>query len=373
MRFSHLGAVAALSVVSRAFLLPPTASSNDNDIIKTLPVEDVFAIQGRTIYIDCPGCPIDVANVGNVATGPFHSRLTFNFSVEQGESDKLLLNGMQLYPMDLMPEPFMEPLRAEHYVKLVENNKWVLAGTPKLGYSLGVEHQVSSPEDHLSVVLLRLEIVEIGMKFIEGFPNIELKMLETPSGKLMLGDSTVTPALPAPANGGQDCATLYCKWRAFVAAKMSQMKKGLKKGGCHGGKRPAAPRPKFAGGRPMHHDGPKTKLPDHHHPRPHFGGHRPHHFHHQHSGFARFLRSVVFHVIIPIVIGVVVGIAASIVGMVMGHLVVFIWRILFRRGQRAEYRRVQQQEAAAEKEDEVPPPVYQDAPAYTGAVEEEKA
>ena len=79
-------------------------------------------------------------------------------------------------------------------------------------------------------------------------------------------------------------------------------------------------------------------------------------------------------------IGVVVGVTTSLIGMVVGHLIVFLWRVLFRRGQRGQYRKVQQEETAAE-EDETksfiehhgPPPTYEEAPAYEEAVVSEKA
>jgi uncharacterized membrane protein YdjX (TVP38/TMEM64 family) len=79
-------------------------------------------------------------------------------------------------------------------------------------------------------------------------------------------------------------------------------------------------------------------------------------------------------------IGVVVGVTTSLIGMVVGHLIVFFWRILFRRGQRGQYRKVQQEEAADEGdktksfvEHRGPPPTYEEAPAYEEAVISEKA
>ena len=80
-------------------------------------------------------------------------------------------------------------------------------------------------------------------------------------------------------------------------------------------------------------------------------------------------------------IGVVVGVTTSLIGMVVGHLVVFIWRVLFRRGQRGQYRKVQQEDAVTEGDEETktfldhqgPPPTYEEAPSYENAVVDEKA
>jgi hypothetical protein len=116
---------------------------------------------------------------------------------------------------------------------------------------------------------------------------------------------------------------------------------------------------------------------EHSHPRPH-GPHRPYRHHHKHGGFARFLRGVVLHVFIPVLIGIMVGITASLIGMVVGHIAIFVWRLLFRRGQQARYTRVQQDDAVIEESNDEtksfldhqgPPPVYPEPPVYTEADE----
>lgn len=60
--------------------------------------------------------------------------------------------------------------------------------------------------------------------------------------------------------------------------------------------------------------------------------HRPYRHHHRHGGIARFLKGIVMHIFIPVLIGIMVGITASLIGMVAGHVVIFAWRMLFRRG-----------------------------------------
>lgn len=375
MRFSQLGAVAALGVVSQAFLIPPTISEADTDVIKTLPIENAVAMDGRVIDINCPGCQFPLEKVPAEladSSAPLNKQLRFDFTIEhgEGEGDKLMLNGNQLYPVDPIAQTFIEPLRAD--LRLETSEGMTTVDTPKLGYSLSVEHPTAA-EDQISLVALRFEVVEIDQVFISGFPVIELKMLETASGKLMIGDSAVTPGLPLVTEG-QECTTILCKWRAIVAGKISQMKGSLKKGGCHG-KRPSGHGPKFSGARPAGTEDAPMRRPGH--IRPHHGQ-RPHHFHHRHGGFARFLRNIVFHVFIPIMIGVVVGMSAGLVGLVVGHFIVFVWRVVFRRGQRAQYSRVEQEEyivSPKEAESDLPPPVYEDAPEYTDAAayENEKA
>jgi hypothetical protein len=294
--------------------------------------------------------------------------LRFNFSIAHGEIDRLMLNGHEIYPMDPRSVDFID-LTADQLIKSPEGT-WNYAATPHLGWGLchgcGVPDLSSSDQSEIQLKTVRVEILEIAGRFINGFPIMDIKLLQTPSGKLMIGDASIMENTVSLAQD-QECTTILCKWRAIIADKVSKMK------GC-GGKRPGAvtvPMVKPMA-KPSHHG--------HSRPRPAHGAHRPHrHHHHRHGGFARFLRSIVFHVFIPIMIGVVVGITASLVGMIVGHIVIFIWRILFRRGERAQYCRRQREERVSKDDDdeskgflehENPPPVYEDAPAYEETVVE---
>jgi hypothetical protein len=193
----------------------------------------------------------------------------------------------------------------------------------------------------------------------------------------MIGDVAVKEA-QTPSEAGQECTSFLCKWRAIVAAKIAKLKGSKGCGGSRAKQESAtaiadsAPAPIVKGG-PM-----KPVKPNYHSLH---GAHRVHRHRHRHGGFARFLRSIVFHVFIPIMIGVVVGIMASLVGMIVGHIAIFIWRMLFRRGERGSCRRVQHEESISKDDEDSksllghdnPPPVYEEAPAYEDAVVDEKA
>jgi hypothetical protein len=369
MRFAPLRAAAALVAVPQAlaFLLPPEISAADTDIIKTLPFEDAVAIDGRVMEINCPGCPVVTNIEGKMHSAQVDSILQLNFTVSHDALDRLFLNGLQIYPIDPRADTFMEPLTASQMVK-ASDNTWQYVSTPKLGYSLSVRHPVSfSKQDQLDLVAIHLEIVEVADKFLNGMPSIDLKLLETPSGKLMIGDAQISPPKsPAnkPTDDGQECTTIICKWRAIVADKLSKLK------GCGSKSRPEGAHivssPKAAHGK--QHDGHN----EHSHP------HRPYRHHHRHGGFAKFLRRIVLHVFIPVLIGIMVGITASLIGMVVGHIAIFVWRLLFRRGQQARYTRVQQDDAVIEESNDEskgfldhqgPPPVYAEPPVYTEALD----
>ncbi|KAI9649279.1 hypothetical protein NHQ30_001850 [Ciborinia camelliae] len=365
MRLITFGAGAALATLSQAFLLPPTISKSNGDIVNALPFDAAIQADGRMLAVDCPGCPISAQDI----QGGRHdlkglNRLMFNFSVSHDNGlDRVLLNGLQFYPIDL--ESNLGRLTAPQMIKTSENT-WVEAAQPDLGYALRIHEPISyTTQDEINLVIANLDIIEVGNKFVDTVDSIELKILTTPSGKMMIGDAKVTPPPPKshlsdPTDDGQECTTMLCKWRAIIEDKLSALKKGC------GGKGPAASHSRPQGnGRP--------------HPHGHHGGHddngrhgghgRPHRFSHKHHGITRFLRGVVLHVVIPVTIGIVAGITASLVGMIVGHVVIFMWRLLFRRGSQGSYTKVQQEDVVVEDgieenkssiQHQGPPPVYED-------------
>ncbi|KAI9047048.1 hypothetical protein LZ554_009122 [Drepanopeziza brunnea f. sp. 'monogermtubi'] len=355
MRFPQLGALAAVAGGVQSFLIPPEISAADANAINTLPSDGgVAGMYARVIEIKCPGCPVVTELEGKLDSAQPESVLHFNFSTSHDDgADQLLLNGLQIYPIDPTMANFLEPLTASQMIK--SNGVWTDAGAPKLGYSLSVKHPTPSGSEFMKLVAIRLEIVEVADKFISGLPAIELNLLETPSGKLLIGDSSISaPSSPAsPTEGDRECSTVVCKWRAVVADRLSKMRKGLRKGCAGMRKRPTAK------GRPSGHSHPDHKARPHHRP------HGPSRHHDQHS-FAQFVRGIFLHVFVPVIIGVMVGITAGLIGMVVGHIVIFTWRLLFRSGQNSAYAEVGQEEDTKDETKgflayQGPPPQYADA------------
>jgi hypothetical protein len=355
MRFSQLGVVAALAVAD-AFLLPPSISAADTDIIKTLPFEDAVAIDGRVVEINCPGCAVANDIQDKMHSTQVDSVLKLDFRLVHDEFDRLYLNNLQIYPMNPSAENFLEPLTATQMIKN-NDNTWEYSSTPKLGYAISVERPITN-QGELDLVSIHVEILEVANIYLPSMPIVEIKLLETPSHKLMIGDAVISEPATQPSKpiDEQECRTILCRWRAIVGDKLSKLK------GCGSKARPAVqvtpPTPHKAHG---HHDHPHGKHPN--------GPHRPYRHHHRHGGLTRFLKGIVMHVVIPVLIGVMVGITASLLGMVVGHIAIFVWRILFRRNTpRQQYIKVQQEEVADEVMDESkgfmahqgPPPVYEE-------------
>jgi hypothetical protein len=372
MRFSLLGVVAALAVAD-AFLLPPEISAADSDIIKTLPFEDAVPIDERIVKLPCPGCPLRTDFNIKMPSGPVESYLKFEYKIVHDEEDRLYMNNVQIYPRPRVINAGF--LQATEMIKSSDNT-WGSSLKPMwitdYGISVELERPVTdSKEDQLNLLSIRVRILGIFSTPVPTIPIMEIKLLETPSHKLMIGDAITTEPKPLrplgslppseftpssdPVYVAQECTTLLCKWRAIVADRLSMLK------GCGSKNRPA-----------VAHVIPAHKTHGHH-GRPH-QGHRPNgphrsSRHHHRHGLTRFLKSVVMHVVIPVLIGVMVGITASLLGMVVGHIVIFIWRALFRRGQRSQYAKVQQEvvvvedvidEAKGLMDHQGPPPVYED-------------
>jgi predicted small lipoprotein YifL len=358
MYFTKAGAVTALAGLGQAFLLPPTIHSADSEIVNTLPFEDAIAGEGMSLRLPCPGCPVVFKDtLGRDIATDIKNQLGLNFEVvhtPEDEEDKLVVNGLQLWPVGISASS-IEPLTAPQFI-YTDESTWDYAAEPQLGYSIFSQAPILSPDQELYLVKIQLEVIEVGNTFIKGIPAVEISLLRTPSGKLMLGDVMQMEA-PAkeltPSDGDQECATALCKWRAILAEKLSSLK------GC--GRKPlkAPPRPNASVDGPKDHDS-----------RPHRRPHGPHHRHHRNRQiFFTTLRNITVHILLPIAVGVAVGIAASLVGMLVGNLIVLIWRVLFRRNQ-VQSDAVHQVIIVEESDDETksflvkepqgPPPSYTD-------------
>jgi hypothetical protein len=344
MMFLRSALVAGLAAIAQAILLPPSVSSADTEIVNTLPFEAKPGAEGRTLDLECKNCPVPTfqhTEVDDELTWVYgvHSKLKLNFAVTADEVDTLRLNGVQIYPPHELP---LEPLGALQITREIQDNKNTVF--LRLGYELNVTPVMKSEEEQLELILVRFQVVEIGGNFVDGLDSVLLKLLRTPSGKLMIGDletaSTINP-------GGKDCQTFLCKLKSIMTGNLSHLKP---KKGCGSKKAP-----------------PKD-LP---HGHGEHGSKQGPYRHHKHHGLSRFfhaLKRAAFHVLIPVLIGIAAGFMASLIGMFVGQLVVFLWRTFYRRGRKGPYSRVEQYKTKADEKDQEkpllehqdPPPVYED-------------
>lgn len=372
MLFRPLIAAAGLATVTQAFLLPPDISAADIEIVDALPIEATLIADHQLMSIDCPGCP-PVFQKEHHGTKKHHkshsSHLKLDFAIDHTlESDRLVLNGFELYPHS---DPFSNILTApqisdkkEHHKDhrkdhkghkkgdnsktLQSHHKW----SPhrphmvdqQLGFSLQSHAVAKSADEALDLVVVDLQIIEVGSTFVNGLPNVRVHLVKTPDSKLMIAkiEETTSETLSDPINQ-EDCTTMLCKWRAIIAEQMNKVKQG-----CTG------------------MSGSKAGSPPHHHNmgQDHEG---------RHHAWGLLMKKLTSHILLPVAIGIIAGVTVSIIGMIIGTLIVGLWRKVVRGqsffpGTHRRHHKTPQKEAVIEEEKsgllaeetEELPPAYED-------------
>ncbi|RYP11295.1 hypothetical protein DL764_000113 [Monosporascus ibericus] len=337
MQLKPILAAAGLTATAttNALLLPPDVSVDD--IITTLPVpaEVDFDVnvpkiaQAQNLKLNCPGCPVRVfhhldEHVGEVKISTdTPSHLELDFSIQPSEDiDRLMLNGYELYPKSdpfkntltaaLLPEFGDKKMRRPHHFKGPRP-----LSIQNLGFGLQTRVVPSADsDDALELVVVDLQIIEVGNAFVDGIPNVEIKLVKTPSGKLMIADLAPTASetvQETPMDAQEECTTTFCKWLAMAKQQFGRFRSG-----------------KHCGGRPAHASQESG----------HFAGHRPHHpghlghGHHHHEfkhSWKHLLRNIATQILLPVAIGIMAGVTASVLGMMVGTFVVYVWRTFVRR------------------------------------------
>lgn len=344
MLWKHLaaaGLAAAATTTAQASLVVPDVSADD--FIKALPVVHTDSpIQSESLKLDCPGCPVRMRNHrGRYDTKTaIASHLELNFAVEPSPNggDRLLVNGIELYPRTAS---WYSPLRAHQVVDFAEaatkHPRKFEPDTPQLGYMVttGLTDE-GEGDERITLIEIDLDIFEVGATFIDGIPNVNAKLLETSTGKIMVASLEATPSnhiakhmgyVDAPdshhgvAAGDQQqeeeqCQTLLCSWRSAVVKALKSFRPGCFSSHRHHGH-----------GHGHGHGGHRHGHHDH-------DGHRHKHMQSQyrkHHTWGRLFKNVAWSIIIPVFFGLLAGIAVSVLGMLVGTSIVFIWRVFARR------------------------------------------
>jgi hypothetical protein len=383
MLSSSLVIAATGLAAAQAFLLVPGFTAPGAPIVKAISFEPPKIAETRIVEVTCPGCPLQFVNrngeVKVKTDKPSHLELSFAVEIE-GESDRLLVNGFEIYPG---ADPFAHALTAPHKPdhlrkkhhggggKHQDGRPRHEFGSPQLGFSLAVK-PVAKDADQLELVHIDLQILEVANSMVAGIPGVHVELIKTPQGKLMIADLSTTPSQSlqaTPMDNQSECTTLLCKWLAIVHDKMSKMRASKHCGG-KGAKAKAAAVAAAASasaGRPHH--------------RPHYsGGHGHDSGYTRKHTWAQLFRSVASHILLPVLIGIVAGISVSLVGMMVGTVIVTLWRVFIRRQHHRRHaghacRRSLQNEASVEDEKsglmehQGPPPSYEEEDAKKAEAE----
>ncbi|KAK3363586.1 hypothetical protein B0T25DRAFT_48861 [Lasiosphaeria hispida] len=386
-------AAGLLAASANAFLVPPEVTSSDVEITRSVNPATLEAAKAQIIKVDCPGCPV----VFGGRHGPPRvktdkaNHLELSFTIDhQLESDRLLLNGFELYPTT---DPFNKVLAAPQVLDRKKarradveaksdkkkrhgpggpwggppfgkggpfgggkaspwgNGPWGKGGPhghphwkpqlQPLGFGLQVSPVVKDAESQMELVSIDLQIIEIGTVFVDGIPGVHVELIKGPNGHLLIGKIEIGAEPTVPESDKQDeCTTLLCKWLTMVQDRIQSIKSGKP---CHGAQ-----------------EDPSAPSPDQTMPQEPESGNGWHKMHHHHS-WGMLFKNIASHILLPVLVGIVAGVSVSLVGMVVGTLIVSLWRALFRRPGRHHHRRhhSHHKSASAHKE--------------TAVVEEEKS
>lgn len=301
--------VAALvaASASNAFLIPPELSVDDIQAWEVDIPGPQLVDTSETVSVDvaCPGCPIyaekpNGEGVTFTSVPPNHLELSFTID-HSTETDRLLVNGFELYPS---ADPFQTLAAPQANDRKEPRDLKILP--QRLGYSLQAQPVARDAENNLDLILVDLQIIEVGDVFINNIPNVRIKVIKAPGAKLMIGSIETTPSQTPESTDGQDCTTLMCKWIAFAQDKLKQMKNKVKN--CHGKNNKGMAHGTFGDDRGMLHHG----HPGHGHGH-HAGQHSeqpPHHAGKPHT-FGKLFKNIFMHILVPVLIGIVAGVSVS--------------------------------------------------------------
>jgi hypothetical protein len=361
-------ALAGLVAISQAFLLPPTVSSSDNDIIEDYTVYDP-ANAPQFIEVECKDCPVPMGTGPSMfwmVGTPSKFSLKFNVNHKYGELDVLKLNDVQIFPFDpeLSTAPIMVTQTLIGEAGLTDTS--IEPKAVKLGYELTVDLvKEPSPADMLTLLNVRVQVVELDDKWVDGLDAVQLDVVLT-RDSILFGNLRNTKTTNPALGSGEECTTMFCKFRQTLKDRLSGFTSNKGKNGCgKGAKKMGGP-----------HGGP-NKYGNHG-----FNGHNGHRGHRGHilAKVMRGIKSVVLHIVLPFCIGIAAGMAAIFIGTLVGSTIVCVWRIMFRRGQKGPYERVEQEDLTVEQgekdpsmfKEDVAPPVYEESD-IVSVVEEKSA
>lgn len=284
MLWKHLTAAAGLVATANALLVVPEISVAGEDIVQALPiVESEVVSQSQTLKLDCPGCPVKMrlhdghtAKKTDVAN---HLELTFSIDTS-GEVDSLLVNEFELYPNSAS---WYKTLRAPQLLDITSMaTKHPHKGEPsmpQLGYTLGIRPvHTEEDEQKLSLVEVDLQIIEVGYSFNDAIPAVSLKLIETPSGKLMIASIDIVKpdeSVSKPAKEEEDeCQNVFCSWGKSIVKGFKSMNPHCFKNHRHSQQR------------------------------------KPGYYKHHHT-WGRLLQNITWSIFLPILIGLVAGVSVA--------------------------------------------------------------
>ena len=197
-----------------------------------------------------------------------------------------MCNGFELYPSaDPWHGDLVAPLIKGHGKSHGKNK------IQRLGYSLAVKAQAMDEEQQMGIISVDLRVIEVGDRFVEGVPHVVVKLIQAPTGEILIGNIEI-----ADSDKSAKCNTVWCQTKDVLDDAFRKVKE--------------------CGGR-LGHKGPgkeATRPVDAHKPASHHG----HHDHHDHHAmdqddydWGKLLENVVAHIIFPVLMGITAGVGVA--------------------------------------------------------------
>lgn len=259
----------AFAATAASFLVVPETTETDEEAFKALPV-DVYSASSdvpitamqQTLDLPCANCK------GK------NTHLSMDFAVEDGS--RLVLNGYELYPS---ADPWHGDLKAD-VVKANGKKKEQM-----LGYSLAVGPQAYDETQALEIVNVGLHVIEVGGRFIEGIPTVNVKLIKARTGEVLIGAVNIVDTEQA------ECTDVWCRVKEGWESALNGIKAvgGCRKHKGHG-----------------HHDGKMKAEGDRPHGRPAHHGHE--HVHH----WGKLMKDLAYSILLPVLTGITAGVGVAV-------------------------------------------------------------
>jgi len=266
------------AATAASFLVVPDASALENDdVVNALPIHaETFGLPAtafsQSLDVPCRKCR------GR------NTHIKMDFAVEEGS--RLTLNGFELYPN---ADPWHGDLSAS-VVRGSGNEK-----DQKLGYSLYVEPEGVDREQQLEIVRIELRVIEVGNRFIDDIPIVQVKLVKAPTQEILIGSLDVKERTHS-----SECLSTWCR----AKERLDQALKGF--GGC---RKPSRLPQGF-------HHGPQRTGPHRHPLRPHSHNRGPH------RQWTHLIRNMASHIFLPVLMGITAGFGVAIFAMCLCRLVI---------------------------------------------------
>ncbi|EHY55275.1 hypothetical protein HRR83_009077 [Exophiala dermatitidis] len=343
-----------LALKASAFLVPFEVTKTGEDIRNEI-ASAFFAKTGRTVDLDCPGCPFfGVEDTSELQYG-VENKIHLEFNVDSDNS--LTVNGVSIVPKKgATATPFVPLAAPQIRVEDGEQTEPIL-----LDFAYERLPAITSDDESDKIIIHPTRLTILGL---QGIPvkvdELAIDLLQTDKGTSIARIANI-PFQETP--GATTCDNTSSKWslcrlRAIIAARLQSLKEAAKagahatKGWVHGGK---GCKGRKMGAQGMHHHG--------------HGHHNTMGGHHDMHRFGHALHQTLRFFVIPALLGVIGGLTASAIGMLLGQLISYLWIKFHRNGRRGHASDVQVVEIVVDEDEKdallidgelPPPPQYED-------------